>query len=50
MAIDVIDNTSDRLCKETYWIYRLGTVHPGCMNSKVLFKKRTSQPSPSYSF
>ena len=38
MPIDVIDNTFDRLCKETYWIHRLGTVHPGGMNSKVLFK------------
>ena len=38
MPIDVIDNTFDRLCKETYWIHRFGTVHPGGMNSKVLFK------------
>ena len=38
MPTDVIDNTFDRLCKETYWIHRLWTVHPGGMNSKVLFK------------
>ena len=38
MHIDVIDNSFDRLCKETYWINRFGTIHRGGVNSKVLFK------------
>ena len=50
MPIDVIDNTFDRLCKETYWKHRLGTVHPGGMNSEVLFKTEQVNPFPYIRF
>jgi hypothetical protein len=37
MPIDVVNNNIDRLCKETYYIHRLKTLHPNGMNNKVLF-------------
>jgi hypothetical protein len=37
MPIDIVRNTVNRLCKETFWIHRLKTLHPDGLNSKVLF-------------
>lgn len=37
LPIDVVKNEMDRLCKETYWIHKLDTLHPKGMNSKLLY-------------
>ena len=37
VPIDVVNNEMDRLCKETYWIHKLETLCPKCMNSKLLY-------------
>ena len=37
MPIDVVNNQIDRLCKETFWIHKLQTLHPNGLNSKALF-------------
>ena len=37
MPIDIVKNNINRLCKETYWIHKLKTLHPYGMNSKVIF-------------
>lgn len=43
LPIDVVKNEMDRLCKETYWIHKLDTLHPKGMNSKLLYTmKQTS--------
>ena len=35
VPIDIVNNEMDRLCKETYWIHKLDTLHPKGMNSKL---------------
>ena len=37
VPIDIVNNEMDRLCKETYWIHKLDTLHPKGMNSKLLY-------------
>ena len=37
LPIDVVSNEMTRLCKETYWIHKLDTLHPKGMNSKLLY-------------
>jgi len=37
MAIDKINNTWKRLLKETEWMYKLNTVLPDGMNTKLLY-------------
>ena len=37
LPIDVVSNKMTRLCKETYWIHKLDTLHPKGMNSKLLY-------------
>ena len=37
LPIDVVKDEMTRLCKETYWIYKLDTLHPKGMNSKLLY-------------
>ena len=37
VPIDMVNNEMDRLCKETYWIHKLDTLHPKGMNSKLLY-------------
>ena len=37
LPIDVVKNEMDRLCKKTYWIHKLDTLHPKGMNSKLLY-------------
>lgn len=37
VPIDVVNKEMDRLCKETYWIHKLDTLHPKGMNSKLLY-------------
>ena len=37
IPIDIVINEMDRLCKETYWIHKLDTLHPKGMNSKLLY-------------
>ena len=37
MPIDMKINDNDRLCKETFWVHKLKTMHPDGLNSKVLF-------------
>ena len=37
LPIDVVKNEMDRLCKETYWIHKLDTLHSKSMNSKLLY-------------
>ena len=37
LSIDVVSNEMTRLCKETYWIHKLDTLHPKGMNSKLLY-------------
>ena len=37
MPVDVINNNINRLCKETFWIHKLQTLHPNGLNSKTLF-------------
>lgn len=37
MPIDVVYNTLDRLCKETFWIHKLKTHFPEGMNTKLLY-------------
>ena len=34
---DIVNNEMDRLCKETYWIYKLDTLHPKGMNLNLLY-------------
>ena len=35
LPIDVVKDEMTRLCKETYWIHKLDTLHPKGMNSKL---------------
>ena len=35
LHIDSVNNEMDRLCKQTYWIHKLETLHPNGMNSKL---------------
>ena len=37
VPIDIVNNEMDRLCKETYWIHKLDTLHPKGMNLKSLY-------------
>ena len=37
LPIDVVKDEMTRLCKETYWIHKLDTLHPKGMNSKLLY-------------
>ena len=37
MPIDIVDNTINRLCKETFWIHKLDTLFPNGMNTKLLY-------------
>ena len=37
VPIDIVNNEIDRLCKETYWIHKLDTLHPKGMNLKLLY-------------
>ena len=37
MPIDNVQNSMERLMKETYWIHKLGTVFPQGLNSKLLY-------------
>ena len=37
LPIDVVSNEMTRLCKLTYWIHKLDTLHPKGMNSKLLY-------------
>ena len=37
LPIDVVKDEMFRLCKETYWIHKLDTLHPKGMNSKLLY-------------
>ena len=37
LPIDVVKKEMDRLCKETYWIHKLDTLHPKGMDSKLLY-------------
>ena len=37
VPIDIVNNETDRLCKETYWIHELDTLHPKGMNLKLLY-------------
>ena len=39
LPVDVVKNETDRLCKETYWIHKLDTLHPNGMNSKFVYYK-----------
>ena len=38
LPIDVVKDEMARLCKETYWIHELDTLHPKGMNSKLLYE------------
>ena len=37
VPIAIVNNEMDRLCKETYWNYKLDTLHQMGMNSKLLY-------------
>ena len=43
VSIDIVNNEMDRLCKETYWIHKLDTLHPKGMNLKPYNIKYTSR-------
>ena len=37
IPIGMVNNEMERLMKETYWIHKLGTLHPNGLNSKILY-------------
>ena len=37
VPIDIVNNEMDHLCKETYWVHKLDTLHPKRIHSKLLY-------------
>lgn len=37
LPFDIVNNGFDRLCKETYWIHKLQTLHPFGLNAQLLY-------------
>jgi len=38
MPIDSVTDNMNRLLRETFWIYKLETLHPKGLNAKTLYK------------